>query len=380
MSLPLLSLVMIVKNEAGNIVGVLDSVRYCIDRLTIVDTHSTDGTPDLIRRWMADTGTPGEVITEDFVDFSTTRNRSLDLAQPTAEYSLLLSGDEYLSGGSVLREFLKTAPPVGAYNVRLRYGNLAWDSPRVIRNAESWRYVGVVHEVLMGPDKSGSPYRVPTTVITHRDADPHRKNDRRYTDLMLLHKQHEKTPNDPRTAFYLAQTLGELGFLGEGIAMYEKRIALGGWQEEIYESMYRCGVLSQRAGKPWCESQQRYLDAWLHSPHRAEPLHAIAMHYYAAGNHPLSFLFAHAGSKIPYPEKSILFVQPSIYKYQLHDLVAISGFYLGERERAIGARSARIVADACMDPRTARNLEMYQALHPVDHRVGFEPEGPPQNL
>lgn len=371
---PLLSLVMIVKDEASNIVGVLNSVRDCVDHIVILDTHSTDGTVDLVRKWMSDTGIPGDIYTEDFVDFSTTRNRSLDLAQPTARFSLLLSGDEYLTGGGALRDYLESAPECGAYNVRLTYGNLAWDSPRVVNNTESWRYVGVVHEILVGPT-GGTQYRVPNVSIAHRDADAERKNNRRYSDLQLLHKQHAKNPQDPRTAFYLGQTLGELGFCAEAIAIYNRRIALGGWQEEVYESMYRIGTLSDRGGKPWAESQQRFLEAYLHSPHRAEPLYAIALHYYLAGNHALTFLFAHAGSKIPYPEKSVLFVQPDVYRFQLHDLVAISGFYLGDEEKKIGARSAQIVVDACPnDVRAQKNLELYRTLllPPTTHRIGFD--------
>ena len=376
MALPLLSLVMIVKNEAANIVAVLDSVRDTVDRIDILDTRSTDGTPDLIRKWMADTGVPGEVYSEDFIDFGRTRNRSLELAKPHSIFSLILSGDEYVTGGPLIREYLRSAPPCGAYNIKLLYGNLAWDSPRIVRNSDGWRYAGVVHEVLMGPPGvPASPYRTPfpATSITHRDADPQRKNDRRYTDLMLLHKMHENAPRDARTAFYLAQTLGELGFCGEGIAIYKRRIELGGWQEEVYESMFRIGVLSDRGGKPWAESQQRFLEAYLHSPHRAEPLFAIAMHYYLAKDWPLTFLFAHAGSEIPFPVNASLFVQPDVYRYQLHDLVAISGFYLGPREKKAGARSARIVANEHPnDVRAAKNLELYRTMRPVDHRIGFD--------
>jgi hypothetical protein len=72
-------------------------------------------------------------------------------------------------------------------------------------------------------------------------------------------------------------------------------------------------------------------------------------------------------------------VQPDVYRYQLHDLVAISGFYLGDREKEIGMRSAEMVVSACPgDARAAKNLELYRAMRcpPVDHRVGFEVETP----
>ena len=46
---PLLSLVMIVKNEASNIAALIDSVRPYVDTYSILDTGSTDDTVRIIR-------------------------------------------------------------------------------------------------------------------------------------------------------------------------------------------------------------------------------------------------------------------------------------------------------------------------------------------
>ena len=48
-----------------------------IDYWTIVDTGSTDGTQETIDAAMA--GLPGQRLTQDFVDFSTTRNWALQV-------------------------------------------------------------------------------------------------------------------------------------------------------------------------------------------------------------------------------------------------------------------------------------------------------------
>ena len=63
---PLLGLVMIVKNEARGIVDTLASVIPFVDRWTILDTGSTDGTQDLIRQHV---GPDGQLFEEPFVDF-----------------------------------------------------------------------------------------------------------------------------------------------------------------------------------------------------------------------------------------------------------------------------------------------------------------------
>ena len=58
-------------------------------------------------------------------------------------------------------------------------------------------------------------------------------------DLPLLTKEHEKSPHDTRIVFYLAQTLDLVEDLPAALAMYQKRIDMGGWQQEIFEAHMR---------------------------------------------------------------------------------------------------------------------------------------------
>jgi hypothetical protein len=72
----LLTLAMIVKDEARTIARTLLSAKPHIDRWCILDTGSTDGTQAIVCDAMSDT--PGELREELFVDFATTRNRGLE--------------------------------------------------------------------------------------------------------------------------------------------------------------------------------------------------------------------------------------------------------------------------------------------------------------
>src|SRR5215203_2709868 len=103
--LPLLSLVMMVKNEVKSLSAAFASVRGCVDRALVFDTGSTDGTQALARALL--TEIPGELIEGEFIDFATSRNRSLDLATGKSVFALLLSGDETIHGGASLRAFCK---------------------------------------------------------------------------------------------------------------------------------------------------------------------------------------------------------------------------------------------------------------------------------
>ena len=58
-------------------------------------------------------------------------------------------------------------------------------------------------------------------------------------DLPLLTAEHEKKPHDTRVVFYLAQTLDLVEDLPAALAMYQKRIDMGGWQQEVFEAHMR---------------------------------------------------------------------------------------------------------------------------------------------
>jgi hypothetical protein len=106
MNRPLISLCMIVKNEAASIKAVLEAALPYVDKATILDTGSTDGTQDIVRSF----GDKVTLYEEPFIDFSASRNRVLDLdvQRPNnAIYQLMLSGDEYLKNGEALRQYLE---------------------------------------------------------------------------------------------------------------------------------------------------------------------------------------------------------------------------------------------------------------------------------
>lgn len=181
---PLLSLVMIVKNEANSLEKTLMSVRPHIDHWAIVDTGSTDDTVDIIVRVLRDV--PGTIYGRPFVDYSTTRNVALDLAD-AAVFTLTLSGDEVLEDGEKLRASLEAKRDAadGAYLIERNSGPQAWPFPLVLRVDARWRYKRKIHERPVPPDgdlNAVGPL-VPGRVV-HTLSDPARRL-RRYLDYDL---------------------------------------------------------------------------------------------------------------------------------------------------------------------------------------------------
>lgn len=353
-------LVMLMKNEAKSMAALCDSVRPAIDRWVLLDTGSTDGTAEVAIEKLGDL--PYKVVTGDFVDFATSRNEALDLAGDDATFTLFLSGDERLEGARELRAFCEAheSSGDGAYYVQIQIGDNSFDSGRLARASAGWRYRGAVHEVLMGPADERPRQRVPGAVIRHdlteRDAERHRKRFER--DRVLLEQQVAKNPNDTRATFYLAQTEECLHNYGKALQLYEQRAQMGGWREEVYEALYRCGRVSLSAGKPWPEAAARYLDAHLHAPHRAEPLVALAEHYARRREWPIAYLYARRAAELPLPQSDILFVDRATYEMKALELYAASAYYVGDHEEGRKA-AAELLRRSPDDPRLAENLAFY---------------------
>lgn len=190
---PLVSLVMIVKNEASNIRGVLDAAKPFIGRYTIIDTGSTDETVSIIKEAMADV--PGQVVTGAFKGYATSRNEVLDLDATTqygdtgrAAFQLMLSGDEYLRNGEGFVETLeeyrdgtKLAPDgkrVDLFAINVVLVDKRQFQTRVSRTeATYWRYKSELpkerHEFMADMTGQNSPVAAITNAtIDHDPADP----------------------------------------------------------------------------------------------------------------------------------------------------------------------------------------------------------------
>ena len=74
-------------DEAHGIAKTLESVAPFIDRWTIMDTGSTDGTQEIIKAALA--ARPGDLIEGPFDDFSSARNRVLDAHGGKTDWTLI---------------------------------------------------------------------------------------------------------------------------------------------------------------------------------------------------------------------------------------------------------------------------------------------------
>ncbi len=343
---PLLVIVIMVKNEQEVIKKTLQPfVDAGIDSFFVFDTGSMDDTVKVTENFFAKNKIiSGCIAQEPFVDFATSRNRALELAEtqfPKAAFILMPDAEWYLQQGEKLVEFCKNCLKHGdesqSYLIRLVSTNLDFYAPRLIRCKKSARFVGVVHEVLA----KATTKKVPADIYFDLKVSKKglQKSAQRWVrDRDLLLKEYYKNILNPRTVFYLAQTYGCLGDWENACRYYRLRTDLQGWSEENFMAQYRFAQAIEHCiphdpTYTWSDALDCYLHAYQMRPQRAEPLIRVAQHYWNSQEYDLCFLFANRACEIPYPKQDMLFIEKDLYDLVRYDLLGRCAWYIAKYKR-----------------------------------------------
>ena len=208
---PLLVVVIMVKNEETVIRATLQPfVEGGVDSFFVLDTGSTDRTVAVTKEFFTEYGIEqAYIIQEPFIDFATSRNRALDLAQEKfshAAFMLMIDAEWYINDARALIDFchacLRHGDIYPSYLIHI--GNEAFDNYvcRLIRCNHGVRFAGVVHETII----QQTHIKVPATIFFNYlpAAVGIEASHRRFIrDRELLYKEYQKNPYDTRTLFYL---------------------------------------------------------------------------------------------------------------------------------------------------------------------------------
>ncbi len=319
---------MIVRDEAAVIERCLASVRPFIDTWVIVDTGSVDDTPARIQRALA--GISGELHHRPWKNFGHNRTEALHLARSKADYLLFIDADETLGTAP---DFCFPALTEGAYSLETRFQELRYDRVSLISTRLPWRWEGVLHEYLEAgqtvpqPRLEGLWLDVRTEGARSRDPLKFQK------DAAVLEEALRHEPNNARYVFYLAQSWRDCGELAQARTQYERRAAMGGWDEEVWYALYQVARLSELLGEGKDTVTAHYLRAYSTRPTRVEPLVMLARYLRGQNDWNLAYLVAQSALPIAFTTDR-LFVDFPLYAWARYDEVALAAFYTGRMEQA----------------------------------------------
>ena len=324
---------MIVKNEASVIRRCLDSVRGIVNYWIVVDTGSSDGTQDIVRKHMEDV--PGELHERPWQDFATNRTEALELARRHADYSLIIDADDVLefSSGFEMPELTADAYMFDIHDVSVHYQRM-----QLVRNALPWRYRGVLHEFLTC-EGSQPPGYLRIVMRRNHDGARRRAADTYHHDVAVLEAALQTEADAfmrSRYRFYLAQSYRDCGNKAKALENYLIRAELGFWDEEVYVSLLQAARIMDDLGGAFEHVLATYERASAVCAHRVEALHGASNLCFRNGRNREGYLIAGRGIRLSPPAG--LFVERWIYDYGLLDEYAVNAYWAG---------AARDCADAC---------------------------------
>ncbi len=324
---------MIVKNESEVIRRCLDSVKSLIDYWVIVDTGSTDGTQTIIREHLK--AIPGELYERPWRNFGENRTEAFELAKKKGTYILFMDADDTL-------EFTgkKEFPHLAAdqYNMWRGIEGFTYTKPQLVKGDLPWKWVGVTHEYL-DCDKPYS-YAILENVkyISGDDGASSKDTAKFLKNIKLLEDGLKKDPLNARYAFYLAESYYDANEKAKALEWYQKRVNMGGWEEEVFWSMLRIGLILQELGLPSNVVAECYQNAHHYRPHRAEPVYYLADLYNQQGEYAKAYKCLKEKEKIAKAkQKDILFNIDWIENYGLLSQLSICSYYIGKDQESLDA-------------------------------------------
>ncbi len=382
------SVCMIVRNDesSGLFEDCLRSIRPHVEEIVVLDTGSSDGTPEIARRY-ADVF---EVFTEcnepptadgGIVDFSAARNRSFDLA--TKPWVMWIDSDDVLAGGEHLerliaigetnrgdRDWCYLFPYEYVYDQNGRCVCRHYRE-RLVSRRGSMRWVNPVHEVMV-PSEDARLSLVPCDdVVFRHQRQRSKKSQESGRNLRILQNFVEvEGSTDARQFYYLGLEYANAGNAEKAVEWLSRYVGVSGWKDEktmaalkLSEIFY--GLGRHQEGIVWAFRAIEESENW------GEGYFAIARGYYYLAtqgerggdirrNWEKCAHFAKVGLGLP-PTRTMLFINPMERDLDAHVCLTMALSQLGDARGALEhAEIAFKVAPD--DPNLIYNRKVFKRL------------------
>lgn len=325
---------MIVKDESAVIKRCLASAKPLIDYWVIVDTGSTDGTQKIIQDFMQDI--PGELHERPWINFAHNRNEALELAKNHADYILFIDADNVFAFPKKFK-----LPPLiqDGYYLPIEDGGTIYNRIQLVKSTLNWKWNGVLHEAISSTQAKSYNVLSDLKIVIHNDGNRSQDPKKFQKDAELLEKALVEDPHNSRYVFYLAQSYRDAQDHEQALKNYEKRIKMGGWDQEVFHSMLQVGLLQEALGMNLKKIVASYEKAYAYRPSRIEPLYRLASLYRREENYLAGYQTALRGLDQRDSTDS-LFVEKWIYDYGLLFEFSICAYWIDKYTESLLASRA----------------------------------------
>jgi glycosyltransferase involved in cell wall biosynthesis len=370
-----ISVCMIVRNEAPHVEDTFKSIRPFVEEMCIVDTGSSDATPEIAQRYadkfevFTACNNPESGLID---DFSMARQRSMSLA--TQPWRMWIDGDDVVLNAELLPQIVASFGDAPAAMAIFPYeydhdhhGNCTcrFYRERVVRGGPGdFEWLGPVHEVLVPHNPATVKRSFDDVVIQHRRRTV-KKVVERGRNLRILEAYNVKTGGkDPRTLHYLGLEYGWCGRLDDAIRCHQEYVGVSGWDEEKCLACLEIAKHYQQKGDPknaieWALKAITQREDW------GEPYFALAKAYYDIAQRDghrrdweRSVGFAKRYLDTP-PTKTMLFTSPLDRAVEVHRFYNIALNWIGDVHGALQSVETAL-RTAPDDPNLRFNRAVYQ--------------------
>lgn len=357
-----LGLSMIVKDEHHVILRVLESVSKHIDFWTIVDTGSTDGTQDIIKKFFDEKGIPGELIETPWVDFSTCRNIALESTEKHCEWGMWIDADEEFIVNIEnfnIKTALENGKDLDTISIPTKYGPIDYTRKSIWKCGKGFKWSGPIHEILLCENEAPGGILDGAHVLVRAEGSSWQNIKEKYTKHAEVLAAYTEEDKDPRWLFYTAQSYRDSGNNEKAFEWYKKRSEVNeGFIEEVFVSKYMMARIGEHLNMTKSQILELYNEAHKSDPVRGESIKSLVQYLHRVQDWELAYIYSQYGTrynlKNPYPHR-ILFVDKDLYQYQLLELHALSCYYTKRTEegsRAYWQMRSQILPDSLTKEQT----------------------------
>jgi glycosyltransferase involved in cell wall biosynthesis len=328
-------LMLMIKNESKIIKRCIQSTLGYVDAISILDTGSTDNTIELCETFLATVNKPFKITSEPFKNFGHNRTISFECAHALCTelqwnvdttYALAIDADMILDVSNSFKEYHMTA---NGYSIIQSNSSIKYYNTRFMRIGYPWKCIGATHEYWSGEGVD----KIPMDVIYINDKnDGGCKHDKFERDIRLLTEEIENNPKNDRAHYYLGQSLKDTGKFNEAIALFKKRIELGGWIEEVHYSHYQIGKCYEHLNQP-IDMEYWMNKAYALYPKKAEPFYHLTRYFREKAQHHKAYHYYQLGRNIPYPKDDLLFIEHNVYNGLFEYEATVLNYYISQQSK-----------------------------------------------